>query len=114
MSEKRPSEPSPEQPNAKRARSDTNGAAQPSMQPATAGGAPDAKSKVAEIQAKLAKAKAALEGPRLKAQLERLRQEKLRVCGCPYTWPRPMIDAGGSTSRTCQLLVVVYMTAWLC
>lgn len=87
MSEKRPSEPGPEQPSAKRARADTNGAAQPSAQPATAGGVPDAKSKVAEIQAKLAKAKAALEGPRLKAQLERLRQEKLRVWGCLYSGP---------------------------
>ena len=90
MSEKRPSDPGLEQPNAKRPRADTNGAAQPSAQPATAGGAggvPDAKSKVAEIQAKLAKAKAALEGPRLKAQLERLRQEKQRVWGCPCSGP---------------------------
>jgi len=72
MSEKRPGAPGAEQPDAKRARHDTNGSAQPAPAPAP-------KANLAEIQAKLEKVKAALEGPRLKAQLERLQAEKAKA-----------------------------------
>ncbi len=75
MSEKRPAEPSLEQQTAKRARPDTNGSA---GGPAAAA-PPAPKASLTEIQAKLAKARAALEGPRLKAQLERLQAEKAKV-----------------------------------
>ncbi len=90
MSEKRPGAPGAEQPDAKRARHDTNGSAQPAPAPA---GEPAPKANLAEIQAKLAKVKAALEGPRLKAQLERLQAEKAkartRLRGAPPALCRP-------------------------